>query len=143
MTRHVRSALSLLAVITIATTLMIGCQGSTKAGTKYNMLPTRELEARVEGDLAHVHDTAVAVLRDEYQFTIDREAKDKIAGEIKATTAMRDKITVQTYRVGNNITTIQVWAGPMGNKGRAEDILNTIEERLSGGGAASTATPGK
>jgi hypothetical protein len=132
MNRHVRIAFSLLAVIVLGTTLMVGCQGSTKAGTKYNMLPTRELEARVEGDLASVHDTAVAVLRDEYQFTIDREAKDRIAGEIRATTALRDKVTIQTYRVGNNITTIQVWAGPMGNKARAEDILNTIEQRLGG-----------
>lgn len=141
MNRPVRIAFSLLAMLMIGASLMVGCQGSTKAGTKYSMLPTRELEARVEGDLATVHDTAVAVLRDDYEFTIDREAKDRLAGEIRATTAMRDKVTVQTYKIGNNITTIQVWAGPLGNKSRAEDILNTIEERLTGGGAA--ANPGK
>jgi hypothetical protein len=134
MTRLVRTAFNLFLMMFCVTALLIGCQGgATKAGTQYKMLASRELEARFEGDLATVHDTAVGVLRDDYAFTITKDAKDALEGVIEATTARNDRVTVQTYKESSGITAVQVWAGPFGDRSRAEDILNTIEAKIPGG----------
>ena len=134
MPRFVRTTFNLLLLMSCFFALLMGCQGgATKAGTQYKMLTSRELEARFEGDLATVHDTAVGVLRDDYAFTITKDAKDALEGVIEATTARNDRITVQLYKESAGITAIQVWAGPFGDRERAEDILNTIESKLSAG----------
>jgi hypothetical protein len=146
MTRFAKSALGLFAGMTLALALMAGCEGTTKSGTKYTVLPSRELQASYSADLATVHDKSVALLKDKYQFNVTREARDAMEGVVEATTARNDKVTVQTYAEGN-MTTVQVWFGdgPFGSQSKAQDVLESIEQSLGikPTEAAATANPTK
>lgn len=139
MTRFARIGFGLALGLICAVAFIAGCQGTTSAGTKYTMRPDRKLQAQLPAELGSVHDKAVAVLRNEYQFNVTREAKDRDTGVVEARTARNEKVTVHTYREGPNLTTVRVWhgGGPFGDTGKASQILNAIEGSVSPNAAAS------
>jgi hypothetical protein len=114
----------------IAAAALTSCKGTTKSGTAYTQLPNRELEVLLNEDLATVHKTAVDVLKDDFGYTIKKEAKDALEGVIEAATAQNDKVTVQTFKDGDNVTKVQVWVGPLGDRPKSELILSKLEEQL-------------
>jgi hypothetical protein len=132
MTRFARFAFGLTVGMILAVSLLTGCTGTTKTGTKYTVTANRKLEAQLHGDLTTIHNKSVEVLRDQYAFTITREAKDAMEGVVEATTARNDKVSVHTYKAADDMTTVKVWfgGGPFGDTSRAEDLLGAIEEGL-------------
>lgn len=121
---------SLAVALTLVAAALAGCKGSTKSGTTYKQLPTRELQAYLNGDVETVHQKAVAVLRDDYGYQITKEAKDATQGKVEAKTARDDTVRVETFKDGEKVTKIQVWVGPIGDETKASQILSKIESSL-------------
>ncbi|TVQ61201.1 MAG: DUF3568 family protein [Phycisphaerales bacterium] len=109
---------------------LAGCQGSTKRGSVYNIKPDRRIEAYMPGALERVHKTALEVVRDDFAYSIRREAVDAREGVIEARTARDESVRVDTYIAGGSVTRIEVKVGMLGDVQAARDILSAIEARL-------------
>ncbi|MHC5004795.1 MAG: DUF3568 family protein [Planctomycetota bacterium] len=125
----IRTLVPFLAAAAVAVTLA-GCKGATQAGTPYTQLFTRELESYLEGRVDVVHTTARRVLEQELAYTIYEDSLDAMEGVLRAETARGRTVKVETFRHGENLTRIQVWASPAGDKELAGEVLSRIESAL-------------
>ena len=130
MQRITASVLLTLSAACCALGTLPGCTGTTSTGTMYKMTATRELTTTLRGDLAHVHQTALEVLRDDFGYTVKSERRDALEGIVEASTAKEDGVRVETYRETDELTKIEVWVGPLGNEKFAKQILSKIETSL-------------
>lgn len=113
-----------------------GCQGTTAQGTLYSVQIDRELEAFLAGDLETVHLAAVAVLDQDLGYTIQESAVDAMEGVVAARTARDHLVRVETFKQGEGITRVEVFAGPSGNEVAARRVLDHLEQRLAGQGTS-------
>ena len=109
-----------------------GCEGTTAQGTLYTVQPNRELETFFPFDLDTVHRAAVAAVQTDMGYTLQKQALDAREGIIEARTAKDHLVRVETYKHGERVTRIEVFAGPGGNETLAREILNAIESRVLG-----------
>jgi hypothetical protein len=107
-----------------------GCKGATKSGTPYTMLASRAIQAYLPGDLITVHTRAVAVVRDDFLFTITRDSHDALEGVIEALTARKDSVRIETFKHSDESTKIRVFVGPLGDEHVENEILSKIESTL-------------
>ncbi len=103
--------------------------GMTSTGTSYKVQMNRELKAFVGAGHKDVHAAALHVV-DDLGLTVEDEALDAFQGVITARTATQDKVTIQSYRKGDNATTVEIKVGSFGNEGRSRQILEGIETNL-------------
>lgn len=119
-------AMSLVMVAACVVSVVVGCQGSTKQGTTYTILPSREIQTTLSADLPTVHARALKVLRDDLAYTIESEAKDGLEGIIKARTARNDMVRVETFKEADNQTKVQVYSGFITGEDKARQVLEMI-----------------
>ena len=106
-----------------------GGSGMTTSGTSYKVQMNRELQAYVGVGHKDVHAAALHVV-DDFGLTVEDEALDAFQGVINARTAAQDKVTIQSYRKGENATAVRIKFGSSGNEGRSRQILEAIETNL-------------
>ena len=125
--------LSTLLVI-VSLTALAGCSGTTRQGTLYSILPSRELETFFAADLEKVHNVALAAVQD-FGYTLEHAALDAQEGIITAHTAKEHPVRVETYKHGAHVTRIELYVGPQGGGPSAVALLDKIESRLEAAGS--------
>lgn len=128
--KHIRWTFAALLAASCAAALP-GCGGSTRTGAPYTMKADREIEAYLPGNVRHVHDEALWVVRDHFGFKLIREAVDLREGYIEARTAQDNVVRIETYKSGETITRIEVFVGPLGDEPAMKDILAEIDLRVN------------
>ena len=124
--------LSTLLVI-VSLTALAGCSGTTRQGTLYSILPSRELETFFAADLEKVHNVALAAVVEDFGYTLEHAALDAQEGIITAHTAKEHPVRVETYKHGAHVTRIELYVGGGGPSAIA--LLDKIESRLEAAGA--------
>lgn len=122
--------LSLALVGAFLATPLVGCQGSTRRGSVYSIKPDRRIEAYMPGKLQDVHKIALEVVRDDFAYSVRREAVDAREGVIEARTARDEAVRVDTFVSGASVTRIEVKVGVLGDVAAAREILSAIEARI-------------
>lgn len=117
-------------LLTACAAVLEGCKGATKTGTPYTMLASRAIQAYLPGDLQTVHAKAVAVVRDDFLFTITRDSHDALEGVIEALTARKDSVRIETFKHSDDSTKVRVFVGPLGDEHVENEILSKIESTL-------------
>ena len=131
----IRERMSILIVGLVAPCLLVaaaGCTGATSAGTPYTLKIDRELRSHVMADLYTTHSAALEILADEFLFTITHEARDAREGVIVARTAKNRGVRVETYKVSDDSTVVDVFVGPLGDLAAEVDIFHRIEAKVGG-----------
>lgn len=118
----------LLAIALLALT-SIGCQGTTKQGTLYNVTISSELVTFLPGDLETVHKRALAVVTDEFHYEVIDSKLDAHEGIINGKTAKGGAVRVETFKHSDKVTKVEVYVG--GDQAIAQDLLSSIEAKLS------------
>ena len=126
--------LSTLLVI-VSLTALAGCSGTTRQGTLYSILPSRELETFFAADLEKVHNVALAAVVEDFGYTLEHAALDAQEGIITAHTAKEHPVRVETYKHGAHVTRIELYVGPQGGGPSAVALLDKIESRLEAAGS--------
>ncbi len=126
--------LSTLLVI-VSLTALAGCSGTTRQGTLYSILPSRELETFFAADLEKVHNVALAAVVEDFGYTLEHAALDAQEGIITAHTAKEHPVRVETYKHGAHVTRIELYVGPQGRGPSAVALLDKIESRLEAAGS--------
>jgi hypothetical protein len=139
MTRIRRIAMSLGVALFCGIGLLAGCTGQTKSGTSYSKLPNGELQMYMQSDLPTIHDKAVVVLRDQFGYKIEKQNRDALTGQIIARTARNERVSVETYKNGDNSTKVQVSAG-FANDYVSREILSELEASFPAMRTTTTAT---
>jgi hypothetical protein len=104
---------------------LIGAAGGA-AGAKVLGSRAKALEAV---SLPRLHDASIAALK-ELKLVIIEDAEDGLVGKILAMTADDKEVRVKLDRITPETTEITVSVGVMGDKSRAQHILNAIREKL-------------
>jgi hypothetical protein len=107
-----------------------GCAGTTETGMAYQVGLDREVTAELAVDLPTVHATALDVVEGDFHYTVTEEAWDARDGVIRATTALRHVVRIETHKRSETVTAIQVFVGPLGDREAAIDIITHVEDRL-------------
>jgi hypothetical protein len=104
---------------------LIGAAGGV-AGAQFLGSRANSLEAV---SLPRLHDASVAALK-ELKLVIIEDAEDGMVGKIMAMTADDKEVRVKLDRISPETTEVTVSVGVMGDKSRAQQILNAIREKL-------------
>jgi hypothetical protein len=137
MTRRISLATALVPVTALAV-LPAGCSGTTNDGAVYTVKIDREMRSHVKADLFTTHTTAIDLLADEFHYTITLEARDAREGVVEARTAKNRTVRVESYKVADETTVVDIWVGPLGDAAAELDILNALQRRLGTTTAAVT-----
>ena len=121
----------LLTGLLVAFSSATGCTGTTTTGKRYIIKVNRELRCTVDADLYTTHTTAIDVLSDDLLYTVTHEARDAREGVIRARTARNRGVRVETYKVSDEETTLDVYVSPLGDLSASVDIMNRIVERIA------------
>ncbi len=133
--RRLMGLSTLLAIVSL--TALAGCSGTTRQGTLYSILPSRELETFFAADLEKVHNIALAAILEDFGYTLEHAALDAQEGIITAHTARDHPVRVETYKHGAHVTRIELYVGPQGGGPSAVALLDMIESRLEAEGAGT------
>ncbi len=123
MIRRLATILSLLVVIVPS-----GCgTGSTTQGTLYQVNVSRELEVYEPKNLEAVHAAALKAV-EEMGYSIDTKALDAMNGMIEGRTALGKPVRIKSFKQGEEITRVTVYAG--GDEHAARQLLDKMEAAL-------------
>ncbi len=122
-------------LVIVSLTALAGCSGTTRQGTLYSILPSRELETFFAADLEKVHNVALAAVVEDFGYTLEHAALDAQEGIITAHTAKEHSVRVETYKHGAHVTRIELYVGPQGGGPSAVALLDKIESRLEAAGS--------
>ncbi len=106
------------------------CSGTTAQGTPYTIKIDRALETHFPGDLQKVQRVALDVIKDDFQYSVEKSSTDSLQGIIEARTAMGAAVRVELYKYGDAVTRVEVFVGPRGDTDIAHQILDKIEAKL-------------
>lgn len=109
---------------------LAGCEGTTKTGESYTLKANRWIEAYVASDLRRAHDAAIAVVRDDFGYTLESQAVDARDGKVRAKTARGYDVRIDSYRDGDRITRVEIYVGPLGDEPAMREILSALQARL-------------
>ena len=123
------AAIALTVLSTIPATL--GCQGTTRAGTRYTLNPGRATQAFVPASVNDAHSAARRSLEN-LQYRIIEDNVDATQGILKAKTARNEDITVFIDQDSPSFSKVTILLGlpGIGDEDRQLMILNNIESEL-------------
>lgn len=125
------NALLALAVAGIAgLSTLTGCGGTGRSGTEYTITPDRNLSFRVSTDLKTAHQAAIDAMRSDLGFTVDEERSDALQGVVKGKTARNERVEVESFKEGDNLTRLDLFVGPLGDESIMRELMNAIERRV-------------
>ena len=129
-----------LAATVLGVAAFAGCQsGMTAHGTTYRTQIDRSLEAQVGSSHEEVHAAALDVAAD-LGLHVEEEACDAFQGVITAETATGETVTIESYYLSKNATSVEIRVGGFsGDTNRSKRILEDIESRLDPSGASDMA----
>ncbi len=119
-----------LACAAAALALLPACEGTTRTGESYTLQADRSIEAYLASDLKKAHEQAVLVVREDFGYTVEKEAVDAREGVIRGKTARGNQVRVDTFRDGDRVTRVEIFVGPVGDEPAMREILSALQARL-------------
>jgi len=125
-----RSLIRVGLLILVAASFVAGCKGTTAGGKAYVIRADRKLAATLGADIATVHAAARRVLEEDMLFEIIDDAVDAREGVLRARTARKNTVRIETFRWDVQSTHVLVFVGPFGDKAAESDVFEALVERV-------------
>ena len=111
--------------------LLAGCEGTTRAGTRYTLNPGRATQAFVPASVEEAYFAAERALGN-LRYDVQSADYDATQGHLRAKTARNEDVNVHVERDSPNFSKVTILIGlpTIGDEDRQLMVLNNIEAEL-------------